>query len=218
MNLALLVKQGWIVAIQEASLLFKLLKGRYFHCSTFMNSKLGANPSYWCRSLLEGRKVLEKGIRWRVGNGWSMNICSDQWVPRETDFNVFGVRNMEVSSVSQLIVNGDWDRQRVEGMFGRVYASIPLSRRLIQDKLIWHHTWSGVYLTCSGYKCARAMKRNGDLRGVSSDESSLGGSRGSLLEECVESTSFTPHEVVYLEMSQQYPSNKGSTSTSRDSN
>ncbi|GAA0155015.1 hypothetical protein LIER_12842 [Lithospermum erythrorhizon] len=66
MNLALLAKQGWRVATQEASLLFKLLKGRYFRRSSFLHAKLGANPSYGWRNLLKGRKVLAKGVRWRV--------------------------------------------------------------------------------------------------------------------------------------------------------
>ncbi|GAA0149095.1 hypothetical protein LIER_08359 [Lithospermum erythrorhizon] len=64
MNLALLAKQGWRVASQEASLLFKLLKGRYFRRSSFFNAKLGANPSYGWRSLLEGRNVPSMGVRW----------------------------------------------------------------------------------------------------------------------------------------------------------
>ncbi|GAA0152967.1 hypothetical protein LIER_37598 [Lithospermum erythrorhizon] len=42
--------------------------------------------------------------------------------------------------------------------------SIPLSRSNIRDKVIWHHTRSEVYLTCSGYKCACDMKRNGEVR------------------------------------------------------
>ncbi|GAA0172200.1 hypothetical protein LIER_26068 [Lithospermum erythrorhizon] len=46
MNLAILAKQGWRVATGEASLLVKLLKGRYFRRSSFLHAKLGSNPSY----------------------------------------------------------------------------------------------------------------------------------------------------------------------------
>ncbi|GAA0175050.1 hypothetical protein LIER_28307 [Lithospermum erythrorhizon] len=66
MNLALLAKQGWRVLTRQASLLYKRLKGKYFRRSSFLHAKLGANPSFGWRSLLEGRKVLLKGVRWRV--------------------------------------------------------------------------------------------------------------------------------------------------------
>ncbi|GAA0183660.1 hypothetical protein LIER_31034 [Lithospermum erythrorhizon] len=34
---------------------------------------------------------------------------------------------------------------------------IPLSRRPMRDKLIWHYTKCGSYLTSSGYHCAIEM-------------------------------------------------------------
>ncbi|GAA0186425.1 hypothetical protein LIER_33713 [Lithospermum erythrorhizon] len=39
--------------------------------------------------------------------------------------------------------------------------AIPLSRHHIMDRLVWNHTRSGCYLTCSRYKSAREMKRKG---------------------------------------------------------
>ncbi|GAA0157021.1 hypothetical protein LIER_38387 [Lithospermum erythrorhizon] len=67
MNLALLARQGWRIVTRQASLLYKILKGRYFRNSNFLNAKVGSNPSFGWRSLIEGRKVLKKedgGIRW----------------------------------------------------------------------------------------------------------------------------------------------------------
>ncbi|GAA0164873.1 hypothetical protein LIER_29160 [Lithospermum erythrorhizon] len=77
MNLALLAKQGWRVITKEASLLSNLLKGRYFRLSLFIHAKLGSNPSFGWRSLLEGRKVLATGIWWRVGDGQEIDIYKD---------------------------------------------------------------------------------------------------------------------------------------------
>ncbi|GAA0158174.1 hypothetical protein LIER_15269 [Lithospermum erythrorhizon] len=103
MNLAMLAKQGWRVATQEASLLFKLLKGKYFRRSSFSHAKLGANPSYGWRSLLEGRKVLEKGARWRIGDGRSINFWTEPWIPRKTNFHIRGARGLEPLFVSNFI-------------------------------------------------------------------------------------------------------------------
>ncbi|GAA0185225.1 hypothetical protein LIER_32513 [Lithospermum erythrorhizon] len=52
--------------------------------------------------------------------------------------------------------------------------AIPLSRRIVRDKLVWHHIRSRVYLICSGYKCACDMKRNGKVRGIEKGECSNG--------------------------------------------
>ncbi|GAA0187338.1 hypothetical protein LIER_34626 [Lithospermum erythrorhizon] len=66
MNLALLAKQGWRVVTRQASLLYKILKARYFRNTSFLNAKIGCDPSFGWRSMVEGRKVLRKEIGWRV--------------------------------------------------------------------------------------------------------------------------------------------------------
>ncbi|GAA0141871.1 hypothetical protein LIER_42683 [Lithospermum erythrorhizon] len=55
------------------------------------------------------------GVRWRVGDRPNINIWTEPWVPRETDFKVHGVGNEDFSLVSQFIMRGERDRQRVEG-------------------------------------------------------------------------------------------------------
>ncbi|GAA0166031.1 hypothetical protein LIER_21282 [Lithospermum erythrorhizon] len=112
---------------------------RYFRQSSFMHANLGTNPSFGWRSLLEGRKILTMGIRWRVGDGKEIDIWNDPWIPRTSDF---------------------------------------LPRGSESEGIVWLHTNSGVYLTSSGYKSARALKRNGGLRcnpaGESSDRQGVG--------------------------------------------
>ncbi|GAA0144625.1 hypothetical protein LIER_05021 [Lithospermum erythrorhizon] len=49
---------------------------------------------------------------------------------------------------------------------------MPLSRYHIRDKIVWHHTNSGVYLMSSGYKSARTKKHNGGLHCKPAGESS----------------------------------------------
>ncbi|GAA0169943.1 hypothetical protein LIER_24319 [Lithospermum erythrorhizon] len=81
MNFALLAKESWRVPTQEASLLFKFLKGKYFRRSSFLDGKWGSNPSYGWRSLLQGQKILKKGVRWRVGDGRTINFRTEPWIP-----------------------------------------------------------------------------------------------------------------------------------------
>ncbi|GAA0146065.1 hypothetical protein LIER_06105 [Lithospermum erythrorhizon] len=152
MNLALFAKRGLRVTTGEASLLNKLLKGRYYRWSSFLNAKLGATPSFGWRSLLEGRKVISKGIRWRVGDGKSINICTEPWVPRTNDFKVRGARGDGPRLVSQLIKDGAREVVGVKAIIGREEANKVLTRPLSR----------------------RPMKRNGEIRGAASGESSYG--------------------------------------------
>ncbi|GAA0174291.1 hypothetical protein LIER_27713 [Lithospermum erythrorhizon] len=96
MNLALLAKQG------------------YFWHSSFLNAKVGSRPSFGWRSLLEGRKVLLKGTRWRVGDGRSIDMWKEQWLPRVSDFFLRGERGDKPKWVSQLIQGGEWSREAME--------------------------------------------------------------------------------------------------------
>ncbi|GAA0168567.1 hypothetical protein LIER_23254 [Lithospermum erythrorhizon] len=173
MNLALLAKQGrgggGQVITRQASLLFKVLKGKYFRQSTFLRAKLWANPSFGWRSLLEGHKVLSKGIRWRVGDGRSINMWTEPWVPRNTDFFLRGEQGDKPRWVSELMQGGVWNKREVErvveGDDVRRILSIPINQRGLHDRPIWSHTKCGNYLTSSGYKCARNLQKGDELRG-----------------------------------------------------
>ncbi|GAA0184346.1 hypothetical protein LIER_31634 [Lithospermum erythrorhizon] len=182
MNMALFVKQGWRILTRQASLLFKILKGRYFHRSSFLNAKVGANPSFGWRSILEARKLLQKGVRWRIGDGISIVIWKEPWVPCSTDFHmadsiVIWRIGKGARWVSQLLRGGGvWNKEAVDNILDgedlKKVMAIPLSHQGLQDKLIWRHTRCGQFLTSSGYKCAGEMKRNGKLRGKAKGEGS----------------------------------------------
>ena len=79
-----------------------------------MTVELGTNPSWaWC-SLLEGRKVFEKRLIWKVGNGQNIRVYEDNWLPGEylfampsevlKDPNIFMVHQLKLSS-------GEWNEQ-----------------------------------------------------------------------------------------------------------
>ena len=55
-NLALLAKQGWQMIHNDHSLCAHVFKGKYFHNSFFIEAKLGYNPLFVWRSLLEGSR------------------------------------------------------------------------------------------------------------------------------------------------------------------
>lgn len=46
----------------------------------FMRAQKGSHASWWWSSLLEGRKLLSNGLRWRIGDGLCVKIWSDRWI------------------------------------------------------------------------------------------------------------------------------------------
>ena len=73
-NMAMLAQQGWRINHRPKLLMMVILKARYFPNESSMNALVRVNPSYTRRSLLEGRKILNRGVVWRVGNGFIINI------------------------------------------------------------------------------------------------------------------------------------------------
>ncbi|GAA0159370.1 hypothetical protein LIER_16161 [Lithospermum erythrorhizon] len=96
--------------------------------------------------------------RWRVDDGKSIDMWTEYWVPRTTDFFRRGERGDRPRCVSQLICNGEWLKEEVVKCMAeedvRRVLSISLSRSGGANRLMWIHTRCGNYITCSGYKTA----------------------------------------------------------------
>ena len=145
------------------SLVYRVFKAKYFKDCNFIHATLGNNPSYSWISILTGQEVVRKGIRWRVGNGRSIQIWEDQWLPNSPSYKVISSINFSswVSLVSGLIdvenkcqnlglirsIFLPFEAERIEG--------IPLSNRLTDNKQIWGETSNGFFFTIrSAYKTA----------------------------------------------------------------
>ena len=76
-NYSLLAKQGWRLFKQPQSLVAQVLKAKYHKNTSFLDAKIGRNPSYVWRSICEGQQLLKMGLRWRVGNGKNINPWED---------------------------------------------------------------------------------------------------------------------------------------------
>ncbi|KAK3205556.1 hypothetical protein Dsin_019602 [Dipteronia sinensis] len=85
-NRALLAKQCWRILKNPGSLAVKVLKACYFRNGNFIEAKSNDDASFVWRSLIWGKELLKAGIRWCVGNGKSIFIYNDKWVPRPSTF------------------------------------------------------------------------------------------------------------------------------------
>ena len=126
-NKALLAKQCWRLIQYPDSLAAIIIKEKYFSRGDFLSAKLGSRPSFAWRSLLTGHELLSVGLLWRIGDGKSVSIWSNKWIPRPTTFSVISPRTVlsETAKVADLISGEppEWNKL----LFGTFFLMMKLS-------------------------------------------------------------------------------------------
>ena len=180
-NLALLAKQGWRITQDSNSLAHRVLKAKYFPDSNFLEAQLGKNSSYRWRSLVAARGVLNRGLRWSIGNGRKVRIWTNRWIPIPNSFMVVSPRpqNFEDELVEILLDREfrRWNTSVVKNSFlpheAEAILSIPISQSLSDDALVWAWTKKGNFTVKSVYHVAHGWLVEGRGRGARSGESNL---------------------------------------------
>lgn len=175
-NLALLAKQGWRLQTQQESLVYQVYKAKYFPLTDFIHASLSTNPSYTWRSIMAAHHLMQKGIHWNVGNGESIRVWEDKWLPSPSTFKVTSPRQFlhAETRVSELISYEKvaWKTQIIEAIFlpheAKLIKIIPLSIRLPEDKLVWAATPNGLFSVRNAYKLVVEDSQPNN-RGASSD-------------------------------------------------
>lgn len=112
-NIALLGKQLWRLLTVPHSFVAKLLKARYFNSCSVLNAELGNNPSYVWRSILSARDLINSVGVLKVGNGVSINIWDDPWLPEIgcTKIKTARVQGLEGANIRSLMTvdQNEWD-------------------------------------------------------------------------------------------------------------
>lgn len=113
-NVALLGKQAWRLLTNQDALVSKLYQARYYpHCS-FLDAKIGNNPSYVWRSILQAQMLIKSGAVRRIGDGSNTDIMSDPWLPTHEDHFVRSAHQaLRGNIVSSLMITGqsEWDME-----------------------------------------------------------------------------------------------------------
>ena len=161
-NMALLAKQGWHIQMGGESLVYKVLKAKYFPTTDFVHASIGHNPSYTWRSLISAQSLVIEGMRWRVGNGANIKIWQDKWLPLVSSHKVLSPRLFLSAdmNVADLIDSetARWKNEVLDNLFipyeADLIESIPLSVTLPADKLVWAETSTRNFTVRSAYKLA----------------------------------------------------------------
>jgi hypothetical protein len=102
---------------------------------------------------------LNVGLRWHVGNGESIHIWRDKWLPRPSTYRVISPpRILSESATMDQLINSEtmtWDKDLISRIFCsqdvEVILSIPLSCRRPRDSLTWCGTRNGSFTVKSAY-------------------------------------------------------------------
>ncbi|CAN0916153.1 Putative ribonuclease H protein At1g65750 [Linum grandiflorum] len=140
-NLAMFGKQGWQLFTNHTTLVYRILKAKYFPHGNFLSAALGSNPSVTWRSIVEVRLTVLQGYRWKVGDGSQIKVWEDPWIRRDGCF--------EAESTSPI---PDWDL--------RVSALLQPNGGEA-DKAVWHYSKYGEYTVRSAYRLL--LERVGDM-------------------------------------------------------
>lgn len=85
-NLAMLSKFAWWILTGKDSQCVKLLTAKYRVRKNWLSSPSPTNASWCWRSLEKAKIILSKGACWSVGNGRSILVWEDPWVPECPNF------------------------------------------------------------------------------------------------------------------------------------
>ena len=80
-NTALLGKHGWGLITNPNTLCARVLKGKYYPSCEFLQATIPKHASVTWQAIIHGRKALNSGLIKRIGNGTTVNIWTDKWIP-----------------------------------------------------------------------------------------------------------------------------------------
>ncbi|XP_074352890.1 uncharacterized protein LOC141692045 [Apium graveolens] len=168
-NVALLGKQGWRLITNQESMVSRVYKARYYPEGDFLSAKLGSNPRYVWRSVLEAQNLLKAGASKRVGNGLSTDIMKDLCLACDIDHYIHtdhdAIKGQMVSCLMST-TNEDCDDDLVWDNFNERDTSLILStpiRRSERDIWFWRKERLGHYTVKSAYAVLRDLASGNNI-------------------------------------------------------
>ena len=160
--------------------MFRVLKAKYFSQCDFMEARLGNRPSYAWRSIASARDVLKLGLRWHIGDGCSVRITEDPWLPLSSSFKSFSAQQvLDPKETVSTLINDDsqkWNIDLIYSIFSnweaQIICAIPLPPRKKPDRLFWNDTKSGLFTVKSAYHLQfkfKAAERVGERSNAGGD-------------------------------------------------
>ena len=164
-NVEMLGKQGWRLLTNPNALVTLLFKARYFPSSSFVEARLGSNPSLVWRSILAAQLAILRGGRIQIRRGQQTIIGHAPWLPDKNNGFISSSLpvNIASSSVDSLMIPNQrrWDYEVVNDIFNtrdrNLILHIPLGARHDKDSWFWLPDSKGLYTVRSCYRLLNSM-------------------------------------------------------------
>lgn len=158
-NDTLLAKQVWRLMISQDSLFSRFFKSKFFPHGTIFDAKENKGSFAW-KSILKGREVIKKGMRWRIGDGSCVKIYQDHWLPGSNLGKVLSpMLDINMDATVDILIDQDllcWRILEIERLFlpfeAKLIQGIPLSFVRNKDSVFWPRNHDRNYSVKSGYK------------------------------------------------------------------
>lgn len=151
MNKALLAKNVWRFTQLNSGLAGNWVRNGYSSSSNDLSFKCKAMSSFIWKGFLKNADLIMNLLKWRPGNGCSIDITSRRWVlPWDCPPGLFNVADLWDSTTCS------WNLNFIQGMYGNrdvnLLSNVHLSSFGLQDNLVWNGHSSGNYTVAQGYK------------------------------------------------------------------
>ena len=127
-----------------------------------MEAELGHYPSFVWQSLLAARDVIQEGSMWKIGDGQSIKLTSNNWLQHPL---LFKPRANTTLKVGDLIYHKSmqWNRPLIQATFMQATQNdilrIHLSNTWTRDKLYWKENKAQRFTVKTAYHVALRLHR-----------------------------------------------------------
>ena len=155
-NTAFLAKLAWKFLTQPDNLWVQQMRAKYGAPDSFFVTRPRAKDSWVWKCLLRIRPFFQQGIRWKVGNGQSINFWTDNWCAEENLVSLLrkdpaSIPDLDIKVSAFITVEKKWDvaklSQYVPSTIIQSIQSIPLPITTVADSFCWGYSGSGEFST-----------------------------------------------------------------------
>ena len=118
-NTAMLARQLWRILTRPNLMMSRILKGRYFKGEAIWKMNIHESDSWMWKSVLSACELLEREAKKRVGDGCTIDVWADRWLPDRGKGVVTTVKppGCSIRKANELIQNGEWRMELMRSIF-----------------------------------------------------------------------------------------------------
>lgn len=144
------------------------MKAKYHPNYTILEAQLGSKPSFAWRSIQGACNIVSEGLIWRIGDGASVRIWGDKWLPNPSSYMVQSPEKIvdgaaRVRDLFYQDVHG-WNLRLLTQIFNaeevQVIQSVPISFTKQPDTQVWRGTRTGLFTISSAYHFVKERDDN----------------------------------------------------------